>query len=104
MLYQVLNNKTVEKVTAFYRTQKNKLCFNFIPVEEGTKRPLELEEPESSTLRMRRSISARLSSNSSDAWEAAILFSNVFIHGSDILNNLCVPMELQSKLILYHIP
>lgn len=42
--------------------------------------------------------------SSPDAWEGAILFSDVFIHGSDILNNLCVPAELQTKLICYHIP
>lgn len=53
---------------------------------------------------MRRNVSTHLLLSIPDAWEGAILFSNVFIQGSDILNNLCAPAELQSKLIFYHIP
>lgn len=108
MVYQVLNNRIEycgKRSQLFFFLRNSKPNFVSISLrEEGTK-PLDLKRRRSPGCFGCTAALPHIScSNSPDAWEGAILFSNVFIHGSDILNNLCVPAELQSKLIFDHIP
>lgn len=83
------NNVEMVVTTFFFTKLKTKLFFSISLRKEATK-PLD----GAWVLWMHHSISTYLLSNSPDAWDGAILFSNVFIHGSDILNNLCLPAEL----------
>lgn len=109
MVYQVLNNRIeyCGRRSQLFTKLKTKLCFNFV-AGRGHKTfrsdKKKKKKKKSWVFWMHYRISTHLLSDSPEAWEGAILFSDVFIHGSDILNNLCVPAELQSKLIFYHIP